>query len=250
MKIVDIKDIPWYEFTIVRHTKGKDHWSNIKFAKRLFADFPNKILYSLSSESDILTKIYESGIIEDIDPDCREFFIKKEDEIVGYAQKFLEGPDTQVFTLLVDAKWSDRAVDYINKWRVAVNKHGFFWDLSDCKTHRGKIYPIDLDSLLYTSQNNLVKVSTDKNDWPFWTQIRTGNDMYHLGKELPFQDVHELQECLAISGAYIGPKFSWNNPTGTISWTGMLRVDSLTWKEYKKIIEEEKKRKLSKMDKK
>ena len=142
-----------------------------------------------------------------------------------------------------------KVVQFNAGWNSA-NDVPWVMDLSDCKTHRGKIYPIDLDSLLYTSQNNLVKVSTDKNDWPFWTQIRTGNDMYHLGKELPFQDVHELQECLAISGAYIGPKFSWNNPTGTISWTGMLRVDSLTWKEYKKIIEEEKKRKLSKMDKK
>ena len=52
VKVKNIKDIPWYNFTIVRHTITNlpitDIWSEKGVSKRLFIDYSTNLVYTLS----------------------------------------------------------------------------------------------------------------------------------------------------------------------------------------------------------
>ena len=115
VKVKNIKDIPWYNFTIIRHTTTnmaiRDHWSKCGFSKRLFIDYNTNLIYTLSSEIEELNKVYNSNIIEDMSYDledgsksyCVEFFIKNDTgDICGYAQKVFNGVDVTILSLIVD----------------------------------------------------------------------------------------------------------------------------------------------------
>tara|TARA_B100000073_G_C23670075_1_gene548239 strand:+ start:197 stop:847 length:651 start_codon:yes stop_codon:yes gene_type:complete len=214
-KLIEIRDIPWYKFSLIRHTNydttRDDSWSDVNFSKRMFVDHENNIIYTLTAESKNLNKLYHSNIIEDFDPAVVEFYISKGVDVVGFAQRYFHGADIQIFDLLRDTKYCQQAEKYMNRWREVVNKHGFFWDISDCRVHDEKIYPIDID---------VIFESTNKLDWPAWTQIRKS-------EYLLTRDYQEIFSALYNDG----------NP---FSWVGALQSNSITWKDYKKSKEDEK----------
>tara|TARA_Y100001938_G_C8028080_1_gene399115 strand:- start:481 stop:1143 length:663 start_codon:yes stop_codon:yes gene_type:complete len=207
-KLIEIRDIPWYQFSLIRHTNYDEpkssSWSDVNFCKRMFVDHENKIIYTLTAESENLNRLYNSNIIEDFDSTAVEFYINQGVEIVGFAQRYFEGADIQIFSLLQDTKYCQQAEEYMNRWREVVNNHGFFWDISDCRVHEDKIYPIDIDVILE---------STNKLDWPAWTQIRKSD--YLLTRD--FQEIFSAV-------------FNDGNPH---SWVGALHSNSITWKDYK-----------------
>ena len=161
VKVKNIKDIPWYNFTVVRHTTTRmpirDHWSMSEFSKRLFIDYSTNLIYTLSSKTKELNKVYNSNIVEDMSYDL-------EDGSKSYCVEFFN----TIFSLIIDPVYSVKAVNYFNKWKNAVNKHGFFWDLSECGIDENdNIQPIDLDEGIF--DNN-------RDEWPWWTQERKNEE--------------------------------------------------------------------------
>ena len=236
VKVKNIKDIPWYNFTVVRHRNTdmtiRDHWSMSGFSKRIFVDYSTNLVYTLSSEIKKLNKVYNSNIVEDMSYDledgsksyCMEFFIKNDmGDICGYAQKIFNGADVTIFSLIVDPVYSKKAVGYFNKWKNAVNKHGFFWDLTECKIDENdNIQPIDLDEGRFDS---------NRDEWPWWTQERKNEE---------WTDPTDIQETLSYSGYYVGENFDWDNPLGDQRFMGHLPdTPENTWKEYKKFKKEQ-----------
>jgi hypothetical protein len=236
VKVKNIKDIPWYNFTIIRHTTTnmaiRDHWSKCGFSKRLFIDYNTNLIYTLSSEIEELNKVYNSNIIEDMSYDledgsksyCVEFFIKNDTgDICGYAQKVFNGVDVTIFSLIVDPVYSVKAVNYFNKWKNAVNKRGFFWDLTECRIDENdNIQPIDLDEGIFDS---------NRDEWPWWTQER---------KNEKWTSPTDIQDTLSYSGYYVGENFDWDNTFGTQRFMGHLpATPENTWKEYKKFKKEQ-----------
>ena len=207
VKVKNIKDIPWYNFTIVRHTNTnmpiRDHWSKSGFSKRLFIDYSTNLVYTLSSEIKELNKVYSSNIINDMSYDledgsksyCVEFFIENDmGDICGYAQKVFNGVDVTIFSLIVDPVYSVKAVNYFNKWKNAVNKRGFFWDLTECRIdENNNIQPIDLDEGIFDS---------NRDEWPWWTQERKNEE---------WASPTDIQDTLSYSGYYVGENFDWDN---------------------------------------
>ena len=235
VKVKNIKDIPWYNFTIIRHTTTnmaiRDHWSKCGFSKRLFIDYNTNLIYTLSSEIEELNKVYNSNIIEDMSYDledgsksyCVEFFIKNDTgDICGYAQKIFKSTNT-MFSLIIDPVYSNKAVDYFNKWKNAVNKRGFFWDLTECRIDENdNIQPIDLDEGIFDS---------NRDEWPWWTQER---------KNEKWTSPTDIQDTLSYSGYYVGENFDWDNTFGTQRFMGHLPASPKnTWKEYKKFKKEQ-----------
>jgi len=234
VKVKNIKDIPWYNFTIVRHTSInvpiKENWSSLGFSKRLFVDYNTNLIYTLSAQTEELNKIYNSNIIEDVSYDledgsksyCVEFFIKNGPDICGYVQKFFLGLDTTIFSLLLDPVYSNKSVVYLNRWKRAVNKHGFFWDLTECGIDENdNIQPIDLDE---------IGNGNDKEDWPWWTQTPKED----------WENPRHLQETLSGSGLYLGPEIEpsmMENPflySGSHAWIGYLICSSEnSWRNHK-----------------
>ena len=228
-KLVEIRDIPWYEMNLIRHTfydkKRSDSWSPVNFSKRMFVDHETNLIYTLTAECENLNRLYQSNIVEDFNNLAVEFYINKGTNIVGFAQKYFEGADTQIFSLLVDVKYAKQAEEYMNRWREVVNKNGFFWDISDCRIHDDKIYPIDID---------VIFESTNKLDWPAWTQIR----------ESEWLSSRDYQEIFSEVGKYTQQKHSKIKSDvydgGKTSWVGMLLSNSITYKDYKKFQEDTK----------
>ena len=235
VKVKNIKDIPWYNFTIVRHTITNlpitDIWSEKGFSKRLFIDYSTNLVYTLSVQIEKLNKVYNSNIVEDMSYEledgsksyCVEFFIKNDTDICGYAQKLFNGADVTIFSLIVDPVYSKKAVGYFNKWKNAVNKHGFFWDLTECGIDENhNIQPIDLDEGIFDS---------NRDEWPWWTQVR---------KNEPWINPNDIQETLSYSGYYFGEDFNLDNPFGDQRFMGHLpATPENTWKEYKKFKKEQ-----------
>ena len=236
VKVKNIKDIPWYNFTLVRHTNTnmpiRDHWSMTGFSKRLFIDYSTNLIYTLSSEIKELNKVYNSNIINDMSYDledgsksyCVEFFIENDmGDICGYAQKIFNGVNVTIFSLIVDPVYSVKAVNYFNKWKNAVNKRGFFWDLTECKIDENdNIQPIDLDEGIF--DNN-------RDEWPWWTQERKNEDWF---------SPTDIQETLSYSGYYVGHDFDLHNPLETLGFMGHLpATPENTWKAYKKFKKEQ-----------
>jgi hypothetical protein len=208
----------------------RDHWSSSSFSKRLFIDYSTNLIYTLSSETKELNKVYNSNIVEDMSYDlvdgsksyCVEFFIKNDTDICGYAQKIFK-LSNMIFSLLVDPVYSVKSVDYFNKWKNAVNKHGFFWDLSECGIDENdNIQPIDLDEGIF--DNN-------RDEWPWWTQERKNENWI---------SPEDIQDTLSHSGYYVGENFDWDNTFGTQRFLGHLpATPKNTWKEYKKFKKEQ-----------
>jgi|TARA_B100001094_G_scaffold277946_2_gene287103 hypothetical protein len=230
VKYTNIKDIPWYNFTLLRssHSDKDRGWNGITFAKRMYIDNENNLLYTLSSETTFLQKVAESNIVERMSYGgltearsyCVESFITNNNEVVGYVQKMYGGVDTTIFNLLIDSKYSRLAVDFINRWKRAVNKCDFFWDLSEVRIDSdGNIQPIDLDEGI---------LSSDRGEWPWWTQFKGY-----------WTEPMQFQETLARSGIFLGPKFDYETYKQTQShrfqdkFAGyLIPIPKYNWKNY------------------